>query len=121
MDLMKSLEFVSIEEQKPEVISALENAKNLIEHGEKLSKEKEYTFEEFKQEIAVATEVIEKEKDSKVIHSNKAITDYNKKVNRIKKRDSKPTEADLQRIEQAQKERQAKREKNLKREWEAVY
>lgn len=114
MDLMKSLEFVSIEEQKTKTISALENAKNLIEHGEKLSKEKEYTsFEEFKQEMAVATEEIEKEKVSKVIVSNKAINDYNKKVNRIKKRDSKPTEADLQRIEQAQKERKTQREKNL--------
>lgn len=114
MDLMKSLEFAPLEEEKTELISALENAKNLIEHGEKLSKVKEYTsFEDFKKEIEVATEAIEKEKASKVIHSNKAINDYNKKVNRIKKRDSKPTEADLKRIEQAQKEREAKRAKTL--------
>jgi len=101
MDLMKSLVFAPLEEGKD------------FKKGE-VGEVKEYTsFEEFKQEIAVTTEIIEKEKESKVVHSNKAISDYNKKVNRIKKRDSKPTEADSQRIEQAQKERQAKREKNL--------
>lgn len=98
MDLMKSLEFVPLEEEK---VVTKENLSDLIND--------------------IIDSKVTENKEIKVIHSNKAINDYNKKVNRIKKRDSKPTEADLQRIEQAQKEREAKREKNLKREWEAVY
>jgi hypothetical protein len=161
MDLMKSLEFVSIDDaikqdkkelelEKKEAISDLDNALNLINVGRKLNGLPELeslikdTEEQITKSIAVPSHVLDKtefipileksaitkenlsdlingiidskvieNKEVKVIHSNKAITDYNKKVNRIKKRDSKPTEADLQRIEQAQKERQAKREKNL--------
>lgn len=90
MDLMKSLEFAPLEEEK---VVTKENLQELVNNI-------------IDSKVTNNTEV-------KVIYSNKAINDYNKKINRIKKRDSKPTEADLIRIEQAQKERKIKRAKNL--------
>lgn len=90
MDLMKSLEFAPLEEEK---VVTKENLQELVNNV-------------IDSKVTNNTEV-------KVIYSNKAINDYNKKINRIKKRDSKPAEADLIRIEQAQKERKIKRAKNL--------